>query len=132
MIIFNNTYISWNQNKVGWCIIENDNNFERTEDRATVFLKWMDFWFSTLSKHIHYSTWVSKHVLKRNVNKTENWERNSSKSECFVLSIRFDMFSKVTTFMKRLATQILKTFKLFSQRWLLREQTQVSTKRRAF
>ena len=29
---------SRNQNKVSWCIIENDHNFERTEDCATVFL----------------------------------------------------------------------------------------------
>ena len=34
--------MSWNQNKVNWCIIENDHNFERTEDPATVFLKWTD------------------------------------------------------------------------------------------
>ena len=27
----------------GWCCIENDHNFERNEDRATVFLKWTDF-----------------------------------------------------------------------------------------
>ena len=26
-----------NQNKVSWCYIENDHNFERNEDRATVF-----------------------------------------------------------------------------------------------
>ena len=32
-----------NQNKVSWCCIENDNDFERNEDRATVFLKWTDF-----------------------------------------------------------------------------------------
>ena len=34
-----------NQNKVSWCNIniENDNNFERNEDRTTVFLKWTDF-----------------------------------------------------------------------------------------
>ena len=38
MIIFN-----WNQNKVSWCIIENDHNFEQNEDLVTVFLKWMDF-----------------------------------------------------------------------------------------
>ena len=30
-------YISWNQNKVSWCVIENDHDFERTEDRATDF-----------------------------------------------------------------------------------------------
>ena len=35
--------ISWNHNKVSWCIIENDHNFERTEDRATVIWKWTDF-----------------------------------------------------------------------------------------
>ena len=40
MIIFN---ISWNQKKVSWCIIENDHNFERTENRATVSLKWTVF-----------------------------------------------------------------------------------------
>ena len=27
----------------GWCYIENDNDFERNENRATVFLKWTDF-----------------------------------------------------------------------------------------
>ena len=36
-------YISWNQNKVNWCIIENYHNFERTEGCTTVFLKWTDF-----------------------------------------------------------------------------------------
>ena len=35
-------YVSLNQNKVSWCIIENDPNFERNEDRATVFIKWTD------------------------------------------------------------------------------------------
>ena len=38
MIIFN-----WNQNKVSWCIIENDHDFERNEGCVTVFLKWTDF-----------------------------------------------------------------------------------------
>ena len=28
-----------------WCCIENDNDFERNEDRATEFLKWTDFRF---------------------------------------------------------------------------------------
>ena len=32
-----------NQHIVSWCYIENDYNFERNEDRATVFLKWTDF-----------------------------------------------------------------------------------------
>ena len=36
-------HISWNQNKVNWCIIENDHNFERNENPAIVFLKWTDF-----------------------------------------------------------------------------------------
>ena len=34
MIIFN-----WNQNKVSWCIIENDYNFVQNENRVTVLLK---------------------------------------------------------------------------------------------
>ena len=38
MIIFN-----WNQNKVSWCISENDHNFEQNEDCVTVFLQWTDF-----------------------------------------------------------------------------------------
>ena len=38
MIIF-----KWNQNKVSWCIIENDHNFDQNENRVTVFLKWTDF-----------------------------------------------------------------------------------------
>ena len=36
-------YVSLNQNKVSWCIIEKNKNFERTEDCANVFLKWTDF-----------------------------------------------------------------------------------------
>ena len=36
-------YISWLCFDVSWCCIENDYNFERNEDRATVFLKWADF-----------------------------------------------------------------------------------------
>ena len=32
-----------NQNKVSWCYIENDNNFESNEDCTTVFLKWRHF-----------------------------------------------------------------------------------------
>ena len=32
-------YNQLNQNKVSWCYIENDHNFERNDDRATVFLK---------------------------------------------------------------------------------------------
>ena len=35
--------ISCHQNKVSWCYIENDHNFERNEDCATVFLKRTDF-----------------------------------------------------------------------------------------
>ena len=31
------------QNKVSWCIIGNDHNFERTEDCNHVFLNWTDF-----------------------------------------------------------------------------------------
>ena len=31
------------QYKISWCCIENDYNFERNEDRATVFLKRTDF-----------------------------------------------------------------------------------------
>ena len=38
-------------NKVSWCIIENDHNFEKTEDRATVFIKWMDFRSKIITKH---------------------------------------------------------------------------------
>ena len=32
-----------NQNKVSWCCIINDNDFERNEHCATVFLIWTDF-----------------------------------------------------------------------------------------
>ena len=35
--------ISWLCFDVSWCCIENYHNFERNEDRATVFLKWTDF-----------------------------------------------------------------------------------------
>ena len=34
--------IQLNQNKVSWCIIENDHIFEWIEDRTTVFLTWTD------------------------------------------------------------------------------------------
>ena len=39
-IIFN---FSWLCFDFSWCYIEKDHNFERTEDSATVFLKWTDF-----------------------------------------------------------------------------------------
>ena len=35
--------ISWLCFDVSWCCIEKYHNFERNEDRATVFLKWTDF-----------------------------------------------------------------------------------------
>ena len=35
--------ISWLCFDLSWWYIENDHNFERNEDRATVFLKWTDF-----------------------------------------------------------------------------------------
>ena len=36
--------MSWNHNKVSWCINENDHdNFEQNEDRVNVFSKRMDF-----------------------------------------------------------------------------------------
>ena len=35
--------ISWHQNKVSWCIIENGHSFVWNENRVTVFLKWTDF-----------------------------------------------------------------------------------------
>jgi hypothetical protein len=42
--------MSWNQNKVSLCYIENDHNFESTEDGATVFWKWTDFRIKNNSK----------------------------------------------------------------------------------
>ena len=36
------------QYNISWCCIENDNNFERNEDRANGFLKWTHF--SSLAK----------------------------------------------------------------------------------
>ena len=55
----------WNQNIVSWCIIENDHNFERTENVATVLLIWKiddfinSFWlyltFSLVLTVVQYS-----------------------------------------------------------------------------
>ena len=35
--------LTWHQNKVSWCIIENGHSFEWNEDHVTLFLKWKDF-----------------------------------------------------------------------------------------
>ena len=40
--------------KVSWCYIENYHNFERNEDHATVFLKWMDFSLSGQKFFAHF------------------------------------------------------------------------------
>ena len=40
------------KNKVSWCIIENDHNFDKTEDHTTVFLKWTDFRAQNSMYHI--------------------------------------------------------------------------------
>ena len=49
-----------------WCCNENDNDFERNEDRATVFLKWMDFRCS-LKKHLkQLNNSVNFYYLKNN------------------------------------------------------------------
>ena len=39
------SYISWLCFDFRWCIIENHHDFDRTEDRTTVFLEWTDFNF---------------------------------------------------------------------------------------
>ena len=52
--------INWNQNKVSWCIIENDHNFERSEDRATLFLKWTDL--NTNIKKIFWKNYNQTYV----------------------------------------------------------------------
>ena len=44
-------HVRWNQNKVSWCCIETYHNFERNEDRATVFLKWTNFKKSIKKDH---------------------------------------------------------------------------------
>ena len=49
-------YISWLCLNFSWCYIENGHNFERTEDRATVFLKWMDF--SRLHLFLAWKLWL--------------------------------------------------------------------------
>ena len=43
MIIFNNTSAEIKTKSADVFIIEDDHNFERTEDHATVILKWTDF-----------------------------------------------------------------------------------------
>ena len=47
--------ISWLCFDVSWCCIEKYHNFERNEDCATVFLKWMDF-RSEISSIIFFSS----------------------------------------------------------------------------
>ena len=49
--------VSWHQNKVSWCYAENDHNFERYGDRATVFLKWTDFTSALLDKNCSTQHW---------------------------------------------------------------------------
>ena len=46
MIIFTNTSEDFVLISADFKYIENDHNFDRTEDRPTVFLKWTDFSFS--------------------------------------------------------------------------------------
>ena len=68
-----------NQNKVSWCCIENDNDFEKNEDRATGLLKWTDFscWWGIFGLPINTDTVCHKYLLKTEV--LENLNASSKK-----------------------------------------------------
>ena len=58
MTIFNNTSADF-----VLISVENDHNFERTEDRATVFLKWMTLTISIIFEPLKLHTTVAMNEL---------------------------------------------------------------------
>ena len=57
-----NFNISWFCFDVSWCCIENDHNFKRNEDYATVFLKWTGFICMYLFLLINWGHQISKEI----------------------------------------------------------------------
>ena len=61
--------ISWHQNKVSCCYIENDHNFERNEDRATVFLKvLLEHFWRRIKKRVSTFFFISPEQSIKNFN----------------------------------------------------------------
>ena len=84
VVIFNT-----NQNKVSWCYIENYHNFERNEDRETVFLKWTNFSCS-LQNAFHLVYWLCRKMSWR---KRKEFCKNNRDN------VRSSLIEQVTNFL---------------------------------